>query len=80
MILTGEKNLIKVVFIILIFFFYIFREHSFSEIISHCNNLKDLVGPVYDVGHAAHTFSEMKKHVESLKTLMGPIYGDERHK
>ena len=61
-------------------FFYIFREHSFSEIISHCNNLKDLVGPVYDVGHAAHTFSEMKAHVESLKTLMGPIYGDERHK
>ena len=53
------------------------RQHQFSEIITQCNKLKDLAGPVYELGETAHHFSELKRHVESLKTLMGPIYVEE---
>ena len=43
------------------------------------NQLKELVGPVYDVD-TGHHFQEVTKHVESLKNLMVPIYVDERHR
>ena len=56
------------------------NDHHFSEIISQCNILKDLVGPVYEGGETHHSFSELKKNVESLKTLVHPIFMDERHK
>ena len=53
------------------------NQHQFSEIIKQASHLKDLAGPVYEVGETAHHFREFEKNVESLKTLMGPIYVEE---
>ena len=57
--------------------YHIDNEHHFSEIISKVDQLKELAGPVYDVGETAHHFRELDKHVTSLRTLMGPIFVDE---
>ena len=60
--------------------YHIDNEHHFSEISNKVDQLKELVGPVYDVGETGHHFGELKKHVESLRTLLGPIFMDERHR
>ena len=56
------------------------NEHEFSEIFKNVEQLKELVGPVYEFGESGHHFNELNKHVESLKTLMGPIFVNEPHK
>ena len=56
------------------------NEHQFNNILKKVENLKDLVGPIYDLGETAHHFREINKHVQSLKTLMGPVFMDEPHR
>ena len=56
------------------------NEHGFSNIVEKVQELKNLVGPIYEFGDTAHHFTEIEKHVTSLKTLMGPLYVDERHR
>ena len=41
--------------------------------------LKNLTGPVYDIGEAGHHFNQVQKHVEALRYLSAPLYIDERH-
>ena len=55
------------------------RDHQFSEIMTRVDNLKNLSGPVYELGDTEHHFREIKKHVESLATLAKPIFIDEKH-
>ena len=60
--------------------YHIDNDHEFNEIAKKVDQLKELVGPIYDVGETGHHFTELKKHVESLRTLMGPVFMDERHR
>lgn len=60
--------------------YHIDSDHHFTEIVDKVDKLKELVGPIYDVGDTGHHFKELGKHVESLRTLMHPIFMDERHR
>ncbi len=55
-------------------------EHTnhFNEIISNAQSIKELKGPVYDVGHQSK-FNEIVKGVERIEKLIGPVYIDEKH-
>ena len=53
--------------------------HHFSEITQCMAELKNLTGPVYDIGEAGHHFNQVQKHVEALRYLSAPLYIDERH-
>ena len=39
-------------------------------ILGHVNNLKNLVGPVYDVA-SQHKFAEISQHISGLRNLQG---------
>merc|ERR1712061_359322 len=50
------------------------REHHFTQIEQHMEDLKTLKGPIYDPLGVKHHFCEIEKHIESLKNLQGPVY------
>ena len=47
------------------------REHHFTQIEQHMEDLKTLKGPIYDPVGVKHHFCEIEKHIESLKNLQG---------
>ena len=55
------------------------REHQFSEVISQVNKLKELSGPIFDLGDTNHGYNELHKKVETLKQICHPVLVDERH-
>ena len=53
---------------------YIFgRDHHFSEIMKSIDNIKQMSGPVYDLGQdSKHSCNEVTKTVDRIKTLAYP--------
>ena len=49
------------------------RDHHFSEIMKSIDNIKQMSGPVYDLGQdSKHSCNEVTKTVDRIKTLAYP--------
>ena len=54
---------------------------NYNEMQKQVETLKNLSGPIYDIGELKYNFNEIEKHAESIKDLNFPVLvtGDSKH-